>query len=106
MSRRANADVDPAADGGHPDDEVAWVTPADVYANRIVAIPEPVRAGLVGATDTLVQTASNAMSAAACLERVTQARPAGSGRELAAPRTWRREGPTPMAQDAPRVARP
>lgn len=37
--------------------------------NRTVTIPAPVRAGLVDAADTLVQTANNAMSAAACLDR-------------------------------------
>ena len=106
MNHRANADIDPAAGRGHPDDEVAWVTPADVYANRIVAIPEPVRAGLVDATDTLVQSANNAMSAAACLDRVAQDGPSGSGPEPTAPRSHRREGPTPMAQDVTRVVGP
>ena len=106
MNHRANADIDPAADRGHPNDEVAWVTPADVYANRIVAIPEPVRAGLVDATDALVQSANKAMSAAACLDRVAQDGPSGSGPEPTAPRSHRREGPTPMAQDVTRVARP
>jgi hypothetical protein len=106
MNHRANADIDPAADRGHPDDEVAWVTPADIYANRIVAIPEPVRAGLVDATDTLVQSANNAMSAAACLDRVAQDGPSGSGPEPTAPRSHRREGPTPMAQDVTRVVGP
>ena len=107
MNHRANAEIDhPAADRGHPDDEAAWVTPADVYANRIVAIPEPVRAGLVDATDTLVQSANNAMSAAACLDRVAQDGLSGPRPEQTAPRSHRHEGPTPMAQDVTRVARP
>jgi hypothetical protein len=106
MNHRANADIDPAADRGHRGEDVVWVTPGDVYANRIVAIPEPVRAGLVDATDTLVQRASNAMSAAACLDQVTPDRPPGSGEEPTASRSHRREGPTPMAQDLTRVARP
>jgi hypothetical protein len=71
-----------------------------------VAIPEPVRVGLVDATDTLVQTASNAMSAASCLDQVTQDRPSGSGQERATSRGRRHEGPTPMVQEVPRVARP
>jgi hypothetical protein len=106
MSQRASADIDRAADRGHRGEDIVWVTPGDVYANRIVTIPEPVRAGLVDATDTLVLTASNAMSAAACLDRVTQDKPAGSGQEPTAPRSRRPEGPTPMAQDVSRVARP
>src|SRR5450631_2202362 len=106
MNHRANADIDPAADRGHPDDEVAWVTPADVYANRIVAIPEPVRAGLVDATDTLVQSANNAMSAAACLDRVAPDGPSRSGQEPTAPRSRQPEVPTPRSQEVPRVARP
>jgi hypothetical protein len=106
MSHRAHADIDRAADGGHEDEEVAWVTAADVYANRTVTIPQPVRSGLVDATDTLVQTASNAMSAGACLDRVTQDRPSGPGQEPTASRSRRHEGPTPMAQDVRSVARP
>jgi hypothetical protein len=78
----------------------------DVFANRAVTIPEPVRAGLVDAADTLVQTASNAMSAAACLDRGAQDRPTGSGQEPTGVRSRQHEGPTPMAQDVPRVARP
>jgi len=106
MSHRANAEIDRAADRGHQAADVVWVTPGDVYANRTVAIPQPVRAGLVDASDTLVQTAGNAMSAAACLDRVTQDRPPGSGQEPTAPRSRRHEGPTHMAQEVPRVARP
>ena len=83
-----------------------WVTAGDVYANRTVTLPEPVRAGLVDAADTLVQTACSAMSAAACLDRATQDRPSVSGQEPAAPRSRRPEGPTPMAQEVSRVARP
>ena len=106
MSHRANADLDRAADRGERDDDVVWVTPGDVYANRTVTIPEPVRAGLVDATDTLVQTASTAMSAAACLDRVTRDRSSQSGQEPAAPRSRRHEEPMPTAQDVTRVARP
>jgi len=105
MSHRANADID-RADNGRRGADVVWVSPGDVHTNRTVTIPQPVRAGLVDATDTLVQTASNAMSAAACLDRVTQDRPSVSGQEPTAPRSRRHEGPTPMAQEAPRVARP
>jgi hypothetical protein len=106
MSHRANADVDRAVDRGHRGEDVVWVTPGDVYANRTVAIPEPVRAGLVDATDTLVQTAGNAMSAAACLDRVTPDRPPASGPEPTSPRSRRHEGPTHIAQEVPRAPRP
>ncbi|HZW43070.1 MAG TPA: hypothetical protein VFF32_01585 [Dermatophilaceae bacterium] len=106
MSHRANAEVDGAADHGQRGEDVVWVAPGDVFANRPVTIPEPVRAGLVDATDTLVQTAGNAMSAAACLDRVTQDRAPGSGQEPTAPRSRRHEEPTHMAQEVPRVARP
>ncbi|HEY5183238.1 MAG TPA: hypothetical protein VIJ07_26330, partial [Dermatophilaceae bacterium] len=105
MSHRANAGID-RADNGRRGEDVVWVSPGDVYANRTVTIPQPVRAGLVDATDTLVQTASNAMSAAACLDRVTQDIPSASGQEPTAPRSRRHEGPTPLAQDVTRVARP
>lgn len=54
MSHRANADIDFAADRDHRDGDVVWATARDVYANRTVTIPEPVRAGLVDATDILV----------------------------------------------------
>lgn len=91
MSLRANAEMDRAADRDHRDEGVALVTPGDVYANRAVAIPEPVRAGLVDTTDVLVQTASNAVSAAACLDRATQDRPSGSGPEPAPPRSRPRD---------------
>ena len=106
MSHRANADIDRAADRGQQAADVVWVTPSDVLANRTVAIPEPVRAGLVDATDALLQSASNAMSAAACLDRVTQDRPSGPAQEPNPPRSRRHEVPTPMAQDVPRAARP
>ena len=76
-----NADIDRTADRGQRGEDVVWVTPGDVYANRTVAISQPVRTGLVDATDTLVQTTINAMSAAACLDRVSQDRPSGSGQE-------------------------
>jgi len=58
---------------------------------------DPVRAGLVDATDTLVQTAGNAMSAAACLDRVTQDRPSGSRQEPTTSRSRRQELRTPPA---------
>jgi hypothetical protein len=106
MSHRANADIDRATDRGHQGADAVWVTPGDVYANRIVTVPEPVRAGLVDATDTLVQSASNAMSAAACLDQVTPDRPPRSGQEPTAPRSRRHEGPTPTTQEVPRVPRP
>jgi hypothetical protein len=106
MSHRANADIEGAIDRGPRGGDVVWVTPGDVYANRTVTIPEPVRTGLVDATDALVQTAGDAMSAAACLDRVTQDRPLGSRQEPTAPRSPRHEEPTPMAQDVTRVARP
>ncbi|HEX7535506.1 MAG TPA: hypothetical protein VF391_00700 [Dermatophilaceae bacterium] len=106
MSHRANADIDQGADPGHRGADVVWVTPGDVSANRTVPIPEPVRAGLVDATDTLVQRASSAMSAAACLDQVTQDRPPASGQEPAAPLSRRREAPTPMSQEVPRAPRP
>ena len=106
MSHRANADIDRTADPRQRGEDVVWVTPGDVYANRTVAIPEPVRAGLVDATDTLVQTAGNAMSAAACLDRVTQDSPPGSGQEPTTSRGRRHEGPTLMAQEVSRAARP
>jgi hypothetical protein len=105
MSHRANADIDQGADPGHRGADVVWVTPGDVSANRTVPIPEPVRAGLVDATDTLVQTAGNAMSAASCLDRVTQDRPSGSRQEPTTSRSRRQEGRTPPAKDIPRVAR-
>src|SRR5450631_3946112 len=106
ISHRANADIDRAADRGQRDEDVVWVTPGDVYANRTVAIPQPVRAGLVDATDTLVQTAGNAMSAASCLDRVSQDRSSGSGQEPTTSRSRRHEGPTHLSQEVPRVARP
>jgi len=106
MSHRANADIDRAADSDRRDEDVVWVTSGDVYANRAVTIPEPVRAGLVDASDTLVQTAGNAMSAAACLDRVTQDRPPASGQEPAVPRSRRPEGPAPADEDITCVARP
>src|SRR5665811_838163 len=106
MSHRANADIERTADCGHRGKDVVWVSSGDVFANRTVTIPEPVRAGLVDAADTLVQTASNAMSAAACLDRGAQDRPTGSGQEPTGVRSRRHEGPTPMAQDVPRAARP
>jgi hypothetical protein len=106
MSQRANADIDCAADRGHQTADVVWVTPGDVLANRTVAIPEPVRAGLVDATDALLQTASNAMSAAACLDRVTQDRPSGPAQGPNPRRSRRHEVPTAITQDVPRAARP
>jgi hypothetical protein len=106
MSHRANADIDRAADPDHRDEDVVWVTAGDVFVNRTVTIPEPVRAGLLDAADTLVQTAGNAMSAAACLDRVTQDRPSASGQEPAVPRSRRPERPELMARDVTRVARP
>jgi hypothetical protein len=104
MSHRANADID-SADNGRRDEGIVWVTAGDVYANRTVTIPQPVRAGLVDATDTLVQTACSAMSVAACLDRASQDRPRGSAQESTAPRSGRPEVPTPMSQEVPRVAR-
>src|SRR5665811_641277 len=106
MSHRANADIDRTADCGHRGKDVVWVSSGDVFANRTVTIPEPVRAGLVDAADTLVQRASSAMSAAAGLDRCAQDRPPASGQEPAAPLSRRREGPTPMSQEVPRAPRP
>ncbi len=106
MSHRANADIDRAADRGRRGEDVVWVAPGDLYANRTVTIPEPVRAGLIDATDTLVQSSINAMSAAACLDRVTPDRPPALGQEPTAPRNRRHEGLSPMAQDVSRAPRP
>jgi hypothetical protein len=106
MSHRANADIDRAVDRDHRGEDVVWVSSGDVYANRAVTIPEPVRAGLVDAADTLVLTASNARSAAACLDRGPQDGPSESGQEPTVPRSRRHEGPTPTAKDMSHVARP
>jgi hypothetical protein len=106
MNHRANAEIDRVADRGHPEPDFVWVSPGDVYANRTVTIPEPVRAGLVDATDTLVQSTSNAMSAAACIDQVTPDSPPGSRQEPTAPRSRRPEGLSPTAQDVTRAARP
>ena len=106
MSRRANAEIGQAADSGQRDVDVVWVSSGDVAANRSVTLPEPVRAGLVDATNTLVQGAGNAMSAAAFLDRVTQGGPPTSGQEPAAPLGPRHEGLTPKAQEVPRGPRP
>jgi hypothetical protein len=105
-TQRANADIERAADPDHRDEDVVWVTAGDAYANRTVTIAAPVRAGLVDATDTLIQTASDAMSAAACLDRGAQDRPMGPGQEPAVPRSRRPEGPARTAQEVRRVARP
>jgi hypothetical protein len=106
MSHRATADIDQAADPGLRGADVVWVSPVEVLASRVVPIPEPVRAGLVGAIDTLVQSASSAMSAAAFLDRVTQGGPPTSGQEPSAPIGLRHEGLTPKAQEVPRGPRP
>jgi len=106
MSHRANADIDQTAGPGHHGADVAWVSPLDILANRIVPIPEPVRAGLVDATDTLVHSASNAMSAAAFLDHPTQDRPTTHGQEPATSLGRRPEGPTPKTQEAPRAPHP
>jgi hypothetical protein len=106
MFHRANADIDQGAGPGLRGADVVWVSPLDVLASRIVPIPQPVRAGLVDATHTLVQSASNAMSAAAFLDHVTQDRPPTSGQEPAAPLSRRPEGLTPKAQEVPRAPRP
>lgn len=64
MTRRATAER-PTAE----DDDVVWVDLSDVHANRLVPVPDPVRDGLVAASDTVVRAASTAVSAAACLDR-------------------------------------
>ena len=106
MSHRANADIANADDPGERDEDVVWVSSGDVAANRSVTIPEPVRAGLLDATNTLVQSASSAMSAAAFLDQVTQGGPPTSGQEPAAPPGRRHEGLTPKPQEVPRGPRP
>jgi hypothetical protein len=68
VQRRANAE---AASIGrrHHDPAALWVSPRDLHTNRPVDLPEPVRAALVDAGDTVIVAAATAMSAASCLHR-------------------------------------
>jgi hypothetical protein len=88
-----------STDGRHGDTLAAPVNVTDVHANRMIPLPEPVRADLVDAANTTIGAADNAMSAAACLDSpalptTTPADRRATGRE-SEDRQTQRTSPTP-----------
>ncbi|WP_152185740.1 hypothetical protein [Segeticoccus rhizosphaerae] len=60
------------------DRQVPWVKPADLHANRVVALPAPLRQELVAATDRLVDITRKALSASSVLNHAGWPSPAGA----------------------------
>jgi hypothetical protein len=71
MNKRAMADADLVPRSEVTDPMAAWVPARDLLTNRIVPLPEPVRAGLVAATDAAARAATRLASAGTCLAATT-----------------------------------
>ncbi|HEX8487122.1 MAG TPA: hypothetical protein VF642_01150 [Propionibacteriaceae bacterium] len=64
----AQGDAEAAADLGAPSCEAkSWATTAQVATNKVVALPEPVRLGLVNLADGVIAAATEAASTAPAL---------------------------------------
>ena len=64
LSRRAHNDVEAGPASPPAEGDVVWVSPADIFARRIVPIPRPVQEALAKSSATVVASSSAAAAAA------------------------------------------
>ncbi|MDP3951235.1 MAG: hypothetical protein Q8Q19_11355, partial [Microbacterium sp.] len=64
LSRRAHDDVESGLASPPTEDDVVWVSPADILARRVVAVPQPVLEALRTASTATVSAASTAAASA------------------------------------------
>ena len=95
LSHRATNDIEAGLATVGPDDDQAWVSPADIFAKRLVALPAPVAEGLTRGSAQVVQDAASAASAV----RGTYQGQTVDFAEVASP-AWRR------SPEAPRLTAP
>lgn len=101
LSRRAHNDVESGLAGPAAEGDVVWVSPADIFARRIVPIPRPAREALAKSSATVVAVSSAAAAAATIalanypsIARATQ-------RHLSQPAVVRHEFTGPPTRSAP-----
>ncbi|WP_137122043.1 hypothetical protein [Segeticoccus rhizosphaerae] len=75
------------------DRQLPWVNPADLHANRVVALPAPLRQELVAATDHLVDITRKALSAGSVLNHAGCPSPAGTESPRRLPQERQRQHP-------------
>lgn len=63
LSHRATNDIEAGLATVGPDDNKAWVSPADILAKRLVSLPAPVAEGLTRSSAEVVQDAASASAA-------------------------------------------
>ena len=64
LSHRAQNDIEGGLATAGPDDEEAWVSPADIFAKRLVSLPQPVAEGIRRVSAEVVQDAASALATA------------------------------------------
>ena len=95
LSHRATNDIEAGLATVGPDDDQAWVSPADILAKRLVSLPAPVAEGLMRSSAEVVQDAASASAAV----RSKYQGQTGDFTEPASP-AWRR------SSEAPRLPTP
>ena len=64
LSHRAQNDIESGLAAAGPDDDQAWVSPADILAKRLVSLPPPVAEGIRRVSAEVVQDAASALATA------------------------------------------
>jgi len=64
LSRRAQNDIEGGLATAGPDHDQAWVSPADIFAKRLVPLPQPVAEGIRRVSAEVVQDAASAQATA------------------------------------------
>ena len=64
LSHRAQNDIEGGLATAGPDDDQAWVSPADIFAKRLVSLPPPVAEGIRRVSAEVAQDAASALDTA------------------------------------------
>ncbi|HCB02857.1 MAG TPA: hypothetical protein DEQ43_01080 [Nocardioides bacterium] len=101
LSRRAHNDVESGLAGPGADGDVVWVSPADIFARRIVPIPRPAREALAKSSATVVAVSSAAAAAATIALANYPSVARATERHLSQPAVVRHEFTGPPTRSAP-----
>jgi hypothetical protein len=101
LSRRAHNDVESGLAGPAAEGDVVWVSPADIFARRIVPIPRPAREALAKSSATVVAVSSAAAAAATIALANYPSTARATQRHLRQPAVVRHEFTGPPTRSAP-----
>lgn len=101
LSRRAHNDVEAGLASPPTAGDVVWVSPADIFARRIVPIPRPAREALAKSSATVVAVSSAAAAAATIALANYPSTPRATQRNLRQPAVIRHEFTGPPTRSAP-----